>query len=72
MGRAEGAGLELFGVIIDITADQFGTGMPPVFEGRVRRFHDLFEVQSRSGSMVETAIEQVNYTALEMYLLQRV
>lgn len=66
------AWLECDGLIIDITADQFGTGMPPVFVGRNRRFHDLFKVFNRSASMVETAIEQVNYAALEMYLLQRV
>lgn len=67
------AWLECDGLIIDITADQFGTGtgMPPVFVGRGRRFHDRFEVLTRHGSMVQTAIEQVNYAALEMHLLQR-
>ncbi len=59
------AWLECDGLIIDITADQFGTGMPPVFVGRGRRFHDHFEVLSPN------AIEQVNYAALEMHLLQR-
>jgi hypothetical protein len=35
-------------------------------------FHDRFEVLTRNSSMVETAIEQVDYdAALVMYLFQR-
>lgn len=64
------AWLECDGLIIDITADQFGADMPPVFVGRGRRFHDRFEVLTRHGSMVQAATEQVNYAALEMHLLQ--
>ena len=65
------AWLECDGLIIDITADQFDMGMPPVFVSRDRSFHNQFQVSARCDKMVESAIEQVNFAALEKRLDRR-
>ncbi|BBE50944.1 hypothetical protein OYT1_ch1387 [Ferriphaselus amnicola] len=61
------------GLIIDITADQFDMGMPPVFvlravEGAMRtgysNFHARFEIQTRHSCVMDGAYDQANYAAL--------
>ena len=51
------AWLEINGLIIDITADQFEEGMEPIFIGKNRDFHDTFENQVKSEPTTRTIKE---------------